>query len=262
MQKKDSGFVARWFCNGANLITLARIPCIVAIMFYFIPLVRGDPDWYWVSPQSLFVAGAFFQGLGMILDGLDGWWARKVSSIGPTSEGQFLDQFVDKIFVWVIWFAICSQMYDGSWKWIALWWVPSLFLFSLDTKSCIKHWRNYVANRGKPVNLTHGAKWQGKWKFLFENVVICMNLLALCPAPVASLDNFSIHVFGWLHWTGSYFHAWASLPLFIAIALACWSLRSRGVKVLRRNKLEEPMRLQRYADASTAIETSDELDPV
>ena len=49
----------------------------------------------------------------MILDALDGYWARNMSK--PTTEGQFLDQFIDKWgFVYPIFFALSGEYFAPS----------------------------------------------------------------------------------------------------------------------------------------------------
>jgi len=282
MQNKKAGFVARWFYNGANLITLMRFPCIFAICFCFWPLVTKQDYWFGFMPITLFISGVIIQIFGMILDGLDGWWAKseldrsianafpgswwaaKFTAIGSTSEGQFLDQFVDKIFVWVVWFAICALTFDGSLQWLLLWWLPSIFLFGLDMKSCTKHWRNYKESVDSEFNSDHGAKKQGKWKFFFENITVCMVLLSLCPPQDVLIGANLLGIVEWFGSGAEYLHDFAFIPLFVAIVLSCSSLKSRGVKVLKFNKKEDSVPPKYFLEASTAEGPASEaeFDPI
>lgn len=242
----------RWLNNGANLITLSRIPVLLFILGPIYAYRYELPSWFPVLLGAPFM-GVFWQGgiaqiVGMIADGLDGFYARRLSRGGSTSEGQFLDQFIDKIFIWVVWWALSFLLYtDSSWM-ILYWWIPSLYLFFLDCRSCFKHWRNYKKDKGKKVNKKHGAVGYGKWKFGFENVVVCSNLAVLIT-PSSGLE--------FLYWPTKMFYeaAYYLQPLsyaiiIVAICLARASLRKRGVLPLKKGGTQEQCP-DYFAEAST-----------
>lgn len=235
MTKRLAGFTGwcdRWLNNGANLITLSRLPMIAVILTAILPVAEYLPEWYWVlgaNAIGIFWLGAIAQVIGMITDGLDGFYAKKISSVGSTSEGKFLDQFVDKLFIWIVWGALTWTLtfYCGWWV-LLYWYLPSAYLFFLDARSCLKHWRNYCSTRGKEVNDKHGAVLQGKIKFCIENVVVCASFLGLCPLVVEP--------FLWYEWLSyvAFYVGWygqisAFLWILLAIYLARDSLKSRGV---------------------------------
>lgn len=243
--------VFRWFNSGANLVTWTRIPLTLLILPAILPVRGYLPEWYpWffgLSALGIFWQGALAQILAMIADGLDGFVARHLSRKGPTTEGQFLDQAIDKVFVWIVWAAISWLHYDTLFS-IAYWYLPSVFLFYLDMRSCRKHWGNYLADREKPyVNPLSGAIKPGKIKFVFQNIVICLNMAALCPLPEAKVlwyEKLSLFV----HTVGYWAQPFSCVGIFIAIWYATSSLRQRGVFKPRRPGSD---RLGRYAEAST-----------
>lgn len=244
------GEVLHWLNNGANVITLLRLPMLAGVMAGVLMLAGALPR-YGATPLVIFWVTAILQAIGMITDGIDGWFARNHSKVGPTPEGQFLDQFVDKIFVWMTWWLL-SLVFHQSGVFaldqlhaLAWWWLPSFLLFGLDLKSCRKHWINYRKDRGKPVNRSHGAVWQGKWKFVMENVVVCVLLGTMAPR-LTSGTSFGHQLHGCFVITADFLSAFVPVYLFIAIGLACSSLMSRA----RRTKQEESPPT-RFAEAVT-----------
>jgi len=266
---------SRWLNNGANLITLSRMPMLICVQWAALGVADLIPaqltSWLmtlaiistwslvvvwshwkclltassalgiaWVQlrmpalgREELFLFLVVMQVIGMVTDGLDGRFARKYSKVGPTPEGQFLDQFIDKVFVWVTWFALMclvAKTYSHIWQLIlfGLGLVGSLYLALLDFRSCKKHWLNYLADRGKPLNKESGAKWQGKVKFCMENVVICAGLISFCPVITAYEQWYQFVLFPFV-WVGKV-SLWLTIPALVAaIVLARSSLRSRGV---------------------------------
>ncbi len=276
---------SQWLNNGANLITLSRLPMLFCVQWALLGIVGLVPArlepwlmtiaiisvWWlvvvwsywkymstataiitiiWVhlrmpigGAEELFALLVFMQTLGMVTDGLDGRYARKYSKVGATPEGQFLDQFIDKLFVWVTWFTllmVLARMLGASLEGalFLLGGLASLYLALLDFRSCKKHWGNYRVDRGKPVNKESGAKWQGKWKFGMENVVICVGLISFCPEVMEYQlwHQYLLFPFVWL----AKFCAWLTLPaLVVALLLARSSLRTRGELVSPTDQLEE-----------------------
>lgn len=293
--------LSRWLNNGANLITLSRLPMLLCVQWALIALTTDllparlpwtlyalgvvstwgmllvwdcrkplalvgwtaaataliawllatasntqDPsDLSW-GRDALFVFLTCVQAIGMITDGLDGRYARKRSrNRRGSSEGQFLDQCIDKVFVWTTWFVLTGLfwwMARGNWGacgMLFIWSVASLYLFWLDARSCYKHWRNYLADRGKEFNKNSGAVRSGKWKFGMENVSICAGMLALIPL----LNVFGIRDYSarFAQYLAGFLLAVSCVALWSAIALARSSLRARGVLKSRAERREEKL---------------------
>jgi len=245
MQDRAVGW-RRWY-TAANLITLSRIPLTLLILPTILMATELGtsllPSWspwiFGVSALGMFWQGGVAQTLALIADWLDGFVARHLSWIGPTAEGQFLDQFVDKLFVWAVWAFLSPVFYRDVFS-LFYWYAPAFYLVWLDARSCRKHWRNYLLDRDKPeVEASHGAVWPGKLKFLTQNVVICLNMAALCPEPsftVRLMDPATYWVSHALHVIGISVQPWSCVGWFVAIALARSSLRQRGVLPPRKEK--------------------------
>jgi len=243
----------RWLNNGANLITLSRIPVLLFILGPIYAFRYELPSWYplllGASLLGIFWQGAIAQFIGMVADGVDGWWARHMSRVGATSEGQFLDQFIDKIFIWVVWWALSLLFYLDTWWMILYWWMPSLYLFYLDCRSCLKHWRTYKSDRGKKVNPESGAVMRGKIKFGFENVVVVLNLAAICPYTGPDLINWYDGPTLVLYYLGLWAQPFSFAFILVAISLARGSLRQRGVLPPKKGDEKKHPRPDRFAEA-------------
>lgn len=199
----------------------------------------------------VFLVLVILQAVGMITDGLDGWYARKFGG-GGTPEGQFLDQFIDKVFVWGIWIfssialAIHGQVELFQLPWVLVWGTLSLWLVYRDTMSCKKHLANYLLDRDKPFNKKSGAISWGKRKFLFENIALCVILLALAPLEQVGI----IPVLGpFLTWVIAHTIELALSMLLVAIICSEISIRKRGVVKTRGQKLEAKYRPPGFAEA-------------
>jgi phosphatidylglycerophosphate synthase len=172
-------------------------------------------EWFWL--------GAFFLTVGILLDAADGFWARHISAGGPTREGQYLDQFVDKWgFVYPLLFFLC---YDRFATLPIIWHVLVAILLGLDTVSCRKHYRDYrtsvILNIFNPSN---GAVGFGKWKFVAQNVAICL-LVASLHEPLTLTVSELPWIFGPLF---VFLFANPSSVLAVAVVLAVLSLFKRS----------------------------------
>src|SRR5437867_54800 len=103
--------MGKWLGPAANKITLGRVPCLAFVFSGVFYLGRENLGWFWFGGVAMIV--------GMFLDWLDGFWAKKITK-KPTKEGQFLDQMVDKFFVWPIWIA-CGVVHRDNLAW---YWYP------------------------------------------------------------------------------------------------------------------------------------------
>ncbi len=207
----------KWLGPTANKITLGRLPCLVLVLIFVFWLGRDNLVHFWVGASALTI--------GMILDWLDGWWARNITK-KPTSEGQFLDQIVDKLFVWPIWFSLSVvQFGELAWPWLG----GSILLLCLDIKSCRKHWENYCRDLVTGFNREHGAVWQGKWKFFCQNVLMCVHVATLCPALGRNPAAWWEHGSEFIRDAGNSLRPYTGVALAVAIGLAGWSLVRRSV---------------------------------
>lgn len=162
----------KWLAGGANKLTLARIPCMLVVLSCL--LRRGEQD------KTNFLTVAFFLTIGLVLDWADGFYARNIATSGPTREGQFLDQFIDK---WGFTFPIFGAVTYAAWPNLPGEWIPFvLAMLVLDTVSCRRHRADYLASLKLPkVNLSNGAVSWGKIKFVLQNIAICVAVASLCP---------------------------------------------------------------------------------
>lgn len=243
--------MGKWVAGGANKLTLLRIPC----MFLFLAILFGPgPEhlgWYWL--------GALLFTIGMILDGLDGYYARHWQPGGATREGKFLDQFVDKWgFVYPVFVGLIVALdLVVPWHFVA----GLAALLVLDFVSCRRHYRDYlftVQVQRRCIN-QFGAINFGKIKFFAQNLVICLLVAGQFPVSgwqakgwaAAFADVVSGPDAWWLELTrllakiGSDGRPVAYVLLWAAVLLACLSLRKRaeiGQQV--RQEVEEELETQ------------------
>lgn len=209
--------MGKWIAGGANKITLGRVPCMLLVLYAVFYRGRDHVGWYWL--------GALALTIGMILDALDGYWARNMSK--PTTEGQFLDQFIDKWgFVYPIFFALSLIMLEELW----MGWHPLLLvMLALDVRSCYKHYLKYrVAHKTGQFDPSAGANLFGKVKFAIQNVAICVMVASLCPPVVESSWPLLAWCSNFIGWLGRTLFAAAYVGLAAAIVLALISLNKRG----------------------------------
>ena len=154
--------------NGANIMTGARLFCLPFSLPLIFVLGREHLGWYWI--------GTLIMVIGMVLDGLDGWYARKYQV--ASCFGQWFDSFVDKLFIWPHIIAVtlvCNPPF------IQVWIVLIGFLAYFDYLSNSKHYRNYRRDRDQPFDPGHGANLWGKTKFVLQNVLVCGYVAGLAP---------------------------------------------------------------------------------
>lgn len=209
----------KWLGPGANKITLGRVPCLVFVFVGVFYRGRDDLGWFWVGGIGMIV--------GMFLDWLDGFWARTMAK--ATKEGQFLDQLVDKLFVWPIWIA-CGVVHWSDLAWY--WYLCSAWLLALDIVSCRKHYANYLADCAKGPDYfdkSHGAVWQGKWKFACENIVNCVLVSGLCPVPAGGGNEWWQVISSVIGDGGRSGYRISIVFVLIALVLANWSILKRNM---------------------------------
>lgn len=206
--------MGKWFSGGANWLTLGRFPCMAVIIFCLFGQKPLSTKWFWL--------GALFLTVGILLDAADGLWARHIARGGPTREGQFLDPFVDKWgFVYPLLFFLCYDMFATL---PIVWHVLVAILLGLDVVSSCQHYRDYRTSvRLNVFNRQNGAVWYGKFKFVAQNVAICV--------LVAGLHDPLKQVFTQLPWIGPFFSFLFEYPasvLAVAVVLALLSLFKRS----------------------------------
>lgn len=161
--------MSKWTAGGANKITLWRIPFMLVVCFALVYGARSSLAWFWVAGVALII--------GMALDKVDGWYAHYIQPGGPTKEGQYLDQFIDKWgFVYPIWLTLCFLVPMPWW-----FYVGSVLSLMLDIRSNRGHYRNYLLSLEVGFNKEFGAVWPGKLKFGLQNFIVCVLVAGMCP---------------------------------------------------------------------------------
>lgn len=209
----------QWFAGGANKITLGRIPCMFLVLYAVFYRGRDSVGWFWVGAVALVV--------GSLLDLLDGYYARRMKQ--ESSEGQFLDQFVDKWgFIYPLLFAFSLVRLDTLW----LGWHPLLIgMLVLDIRSCYKHYLNYRrAKLTGQFNSESGSISFGKAKFWVQVFVVCLVTASLCPPVEASSAMFFAATSNRIGWIGreGFIGSYVGLALAIVLALLSLSKRRNG----------------------------------
>ena len=216
----------KWFAGGANRITLGRIPCMAVVAGTIFGPGSNSLAWFWF--------GCLMLTIGMWLDWLDGYWARNIAPGGPTLEGQYLDQLIDKWgFVYPL-FGVLA--FNGAFDWPIG--VLLLIMLALDVRSNIGHYRNYRHSLAHGFNKSFGAVWPGKVKFGLQNGVICVLVGLRCPyVPNSSENPFVDLPSRFVPWAASYLQYGVPLALLMAIVLASLSLFKRK-KITAQAKAE------------------------
>ncbi len=205
----------KWTDGGANKITLARVLCMLMAVYAIFDQGQHDIGYFWL--------GCLMLTIGMWLDWLDGFWARNIAN-GPTAEGQYLDQLIDK-------WGFVYPLY-GFLGWYA---PPPWYIFVglavmmlLDIRSNIGHWRNYQHSLIHGFNPSFGAVWPGKVKFGLQNGIICVYVGLLCPLSSYGGANEDVLIPStFLLWAAKWLHHVVPFALLSAILLASASLFKR-----------------------------------
>lgn len=179
--------MSKWFAGGANKLTLLRIPFMLVVCFALVIGARTSLTWFWVAAVALTI--------GMALDKIDGWYAHYIQPGGPTKEGQYLDQFIDKWgFVYPIWLLLCFLVPMPWWYYAGL----GISLL-LDIRSNIGHYRNYRLSLEIGFKKEFGAVWPGKVKFGLQNGIVCVLVAGFCPVdPLGQGGAWDIELARWI----------------------------------------------------------------
>lgn len=203
-----------FFTGTANRMTLSRLLCLFFVLWAIFDARHGV---YFVGAAAFTVA--------CILDKLDGYWAWHVAK-NPTVEGQFLDQFVDKLFLWPIWGAIAWRevfLFHGLWS------VLSLVLIVLDVRSCVGHYRAYRRDRAiGRFNPNHGAVLFGKLKFFFQMFMVGSYLGSRWPVVGWNGQDWFYDFSRLVQYAGEEITVFAPMLVMIAVVLASTSLLTRS----------------------------------
>lgn len=208
--------MSKWFAGGANRITLGRIPCMLVAAYAIFGPGTVSLAWFWLGATALTI--------GMVLDWLDGYWARNIAPNGPTLEGQYLDQFVDKWgFVYPL-LAMLAAANEFAWPVYVL----LAFMTALDIRSNIGHYRNYRHSLQHGFNKSFGAVWPGKVKFGLQNGIVCVLVALRCPYQDGlALPAWADWPSWFVTWAASYLQHLVPVAFITAIVLASLSLFKR-----------------------------------
>lgn len=231
--------MGKWIAGRANKWTISRLFIMPVVILLMIGWGWTDPAWYWV--------GALFLAFGMAADYIDGMIAR---IDGPTPEGQFLDQFMDKVFLYPILAAYCVRTFG---EFGPHFYLGVAVMFGMDAKSCLEHYRSYRFSVGlNPKGLipSFGAVPYGKYKFWAQNFLSCCLLASRCPAngadgAIESVSRGVVAIATFIpplpsSWPQLTFAPWPYLFLTSALLLAVLSLRQRsGVRERVVEQLEQ-----------------------
>jgi len=218
--------MSKWFAGGANKLTLLRVPFMLVVCFALVYGARTSLAWFWVGGVALII--------GMALDKIDGWYAHYIQPGGPTKEGQYLDQFIDKWgFVYPIWVTLAVLVPMPWW-----FYVGSALSIMLDIRSNLGHYRNYRLSLEIGFKKEFGAVWPGKLKFGLQNGIVCVLVAGFCPVdPLGPGDSWHSELARWILLRHADLRPFIPVALALLLALASLSLFKR--KKISVNAVEQ-----------------------
>ncbi len=193
--------------NIPNLLTVGRL--VLAIVFFILLSLydRGSSQTSWILSIALIVCV-----IALVTDYLDGILARKWNAV--SAFGRIVDPFVDKVLV-----VGAFIMFTGSNFAIHLPWHDASFSSVLENQlpawttgrmiTAVQPWMvvvimirelsvTVVRSYCESVGIKFPATPSGKFKMLFQSVVICFILLQLAYFPDAPWAVYTKVVAVWL----------------------------------------------------------------
>ena len=162
-----------------NILTLFRgiLTFVIVLLFVFEP-----PLHYWMILSCFFVASS--------TDFLDGFLARRWNVV--SDFGIVFDSLLDKILMLSLFLLLIPYELLPIWIWV-LFLIRELFVDGI---------KNFCLGKGHPIP----AIKLGKWKFLFQVIMIHLCLLLLIFPTISWIDS-AIKVFAGLSLSFAYISA-------------------------------------------------------
>ena len=182
--------------NLPNKLTLFRVFLIVP---FVVALLGGHEGWFGVSSTVAdWIALALFI-LASLTDFVDGWIARKYNLV--TNFGKFMDPLADKLLVGAALVALVEMERIPGW----------IVIVIISREFIISGFRLIAADS----NVVIAASYWGKFKTVFQMVVVCL--------MIANLGT----VWVWMKWLTD-ICMWIALAL-TGISLVDYILKNKGV---------------------------------
>ena len=155
--------------NLPNLLTLARIPLMLAVIALLYPQSQDRMEWVSTIALLLFLFAA-------LTDWLDGWLARKFGQV--SDFGKFMDALADKVLTLGMFVSLLALGELEKWTLFPI-------LFILSREFLITGLRLVAAGKGKKL----AAEKIGKLKTVLQ--LVCISLFLATIALINDFQSFS-----------------------------------------------------------------------